>query len=86
MQLRMKRRTPGKAGFPRPKNPKRKTQANIAISITFLIPNFFMQNGMRRMQRVSEIWLMEIRALEFLTAKVSARAGSAAKEPRNALA
>ena len=86
MQLRMKRMTPGMAGLPAPKKPKRKTQANMAMSITFLMPNFFMQTGISRMQRVSESWLMAIRALEFLTAKVSARAGSAPKEPRKVLA
>ena len=86
MQLSMNSRTPGMAGLPRPKKPKRNTQANIAISITFLMPNFFIQNGISRMHKVSEAWLMAIRALEFLTAKVSARDGSAANDPRKVLA
>jgi hypothetical protein len=45
-----------------------------------------MKNGIRRMQRVSEIWEMDIRAFEFLTAKASANSGFLAKEPRKALA
>ena len=56
------------------------------MSITFLMPNFFMKKGIRRMQRVSEAWEMAMRALEFFTAKVSARVGSDAKEPRKVLA
>ena len=86
MQLSTNRRTPGMAGLPIPKKAKRSTQANMEMSITFLMPNFFMKNGMRRMHRVSEAWEMAIRALEFFTAKVSARAGSAAKEPRKVFA
>ena len=73
-------------GFPRPKKPKRNTHANMAISITFLMPNFFMHIGISRMHRVSDAWLMAISALEFLTANVFARAGSAAKEPRKVFA
>ena len=30
--------TPGMAGLPKPNSPKRRTQANIAISMTILIP------------------------------------------------
>ena len=86
MQLRTNRRTPGIDGLPSPKKAKRPTQANMAMSITFLMPKRFMANGMRRMQSVSEAWEMAIRALEFLTAKVFARAGSAAKEPRKVFA
>ena len=58
----------------------------MAMSITFLMPNFFMQKGMSRMQRVSEAWEIAMRALEFFTAKESAKAGLAAKLPRKVLA
>ena len=74
------------SGEPRPKNPNLNTHANMAINITFFIPNFFMKKGIRRMQRVSEAWDMESKALEFFTAKVPAREGSAAKEPRKVFA
>ena len=86
MQLRMNSSTPGMDGWPRPKKPKRNTQASIAISMTFLMPKRFMKNGMSRMQSVSEACEMAIRALECLTAKVPASAGSEAKEPRKVLA
>ena len=86
MQLSTKSSTPGMAGLPIPKKAKRPTQANMAMSITFLMPNFFMANGMRRMQSVSEAWEMAMSALEFLTANESAKAGLAAKEPRKVLA
>ena len=86
MQLSTKSSTPGISGLPSPKKPKRNTQANIAMSITFFMPNLFIQNGMSSMQRVSEIWLMEIRALEFFTAKVFAKAGFSPKELRKVFA
>ena len=85
MQLRMKSHTP-LPGLPRPKKPKRITQANIAMSITFLIPNFFMNIGMSRMQRVSEIWLIEIRALALLAPQVSAKRGLSLNEVMKVLA
>ena len=37
-QERMNNMTPGNAGLPKPKKPKRSTQANMAMSITCLIP------------------------------------------------
>ena len=86
MQLRIKSSTPGIAGSPAPKSPKRNTQANIEMSMTFLMPNLFMKKGMSRMHSVSEACEMDIRALEFLTAKVSASSGLAAKERRKVLA
>ena len=58
----------------------------MAMSITFLMPNLRMAKGMSRIQRVSEACEMAISALEFFTAKVFARDGSAAKEPRKVLA
>ena len=39
---------------PMPKNPKRSTQANMAMSITRLIPNRFRKKGINRMQSASE--------------------------------
>ena len=72
------------SGDPAPKKPKRKTQANIAINMTFLIPNFFMKKGIRRIHRVSEACEIEIRALEFLTANESGE--TLWKDPRNKLA
>ena len=86
MQLRTNSSTPGIAGLPRPKKPKRPTQENIAMSITFLMPNFFIQNGMRRMQRVSDACEIAMRALEFFTAKESTYAGLDAKLPRKVFA
>ena len=86
MQLSTKSSTPGQAGFPAPNRPKRNTQANIAISITFLMPNFFIAKGISRIQSVSEAWLIAISALEFFTANVFARAGFSAKEPRKVFA
>ena len=86
MQLRMNRSTPGMSGEPSPKNPNRNTHANMAISITFLIPNLFIKNGIRSMHSVSESWEIDISALEFLTAKVSAYSGFSPKEPRKVLA
>ena len=76
----------GKSGVPRPKKPNLNTHANIDISITTLMPNLFMKKGISRMQRVSDACEMDISALEFLTAKVPARLGSSANEPRNRFA
>src|SRR5690606_41992168 len=41
-------------GFPTPNNPKRKNQANIAINITFLIPNRFKKNGINKDRKSDE--------------------------------
>ena len=75
----MKSHTPG-PGFPRPKKPKRNTQANIAMSITFLMPNFFMKNGISRMQRVSEICPREMMTLALLTPQAVAKRGLSLKD------
>ena len=71
MQLSTKSHTPP-PGLPRPKKAKRNTHENIAMSITRLMPNLFMKKGIRRMQRVSDIWLSEIRALALLAPQVLA--------------
>ena len=78
MQERTNIHTPG-PGLPAPKRPKRNTQANIAMSITFLMPKNFIAKGMRRMQRVSEICEMEMRALAFCAPQVSANSGISLK-------
>ena len=69
-----------------PKKPNLNTQANIAMSITFLMPNFFMKNGIRRMHSVSDIWLREIRALALRAPHASAYSGFPANEEMNELA
>ena len=51
----MNHMTPGNSGLPIPKNPNLKTHANIAINITFLMPNFFIKKGMSRIHNVSDI-------------------------------
>ncbi|CUQ60492.1 Uncharacterised protein [Segatella copri] len=38
MHERIKKVTPGNAGLPNPKKPNRKTHANMAMSITTLMP------------------------------------------------
>jgi simple sugar transport system ATP-binding protein len=48
---------------PKPNNPKLNTHANMAIIITFFIPNFFRQKGISSMQQVSLICDNDIRIL-----------------------
>ena len=85
MQLRMNIQTPP-PGLPAPKKPKRKTHANMAMSMTFLMPNFFMKKGIRRMQRVSETWLSDMRALALLAPHALANAGLSLNEVMKVLA
>ena len=85
MQLSTNIQTPP-PGLPAPKKPKRNTQANIAISITFLMPNFFMAKGISRMQSVSEIWLREISALALLAPQAFAKRGFSLNEVIKVLA
>ena len=67
------------AGFPKPNNPNRKTQAIMLNNITFLMPNFLRKNGMVRMNSVSEIWEMDMMMAGYLTASKSWNAGIFAK-------
>ena len=53
MHDRISSHTPDGAVLPRPKKPKRITQANIAMSITPLMPNLRRHTGMSRMHRAS---------------------------------
>ena len=85
MQLSTNSHTP-LPGLPRPKKPKRNTHANMAISITFLMPNLPRNSGMSSMQSVSESWLSEIRALALRAPQVSAYAGISWKEVMKVLA
>ena len=86
MQERMKSVTPGKAGSPMPKKPKRSTQATMAMSITFLMPNLFIANGMRRMQSVSETCPMEISTLALAAPQEPANRGLSLNEVMKVLA
>ena len=54
--------TPG-PGFPSPNNPKRSTHANMAISITRLIPKCFNTNGINKIHNVSDTCDKDINAL-----------------------
>ena len=56
-------------GSPNAKNPKRNTQASIEISITCLIPNRFKKKGIAKINKVSEIWGMDIIIVEYFTTK-----------------
>ena len=73
-------------GFPTPKKPKRNTHANIAMSITFLIPKRFKKNGIARIHNASQICEIEINMLECCTAKVEEYSCIASKLPKNGLA
>ena len=64
MHDRMNIHTP-EAGLPAPKNPKRNTHANMAMSITPFMPKRFRHTGMSRMQSVSLICEREMSALAF---------------------
>ena len=64
--------TPGNAGSPKPKNPKRPTQANIAISITTFMPNRFRKNGMSNMHNASAIYDSDTNMVALLAANESA--------------
>jgi len=57
-------------GLPVPNKPKRSTQANILMSITFLIPKRFKKKGISRMQSVSDICDKDIKILACSTPKV----------------
>ena len=85
MQLSMNIQTPP-PGLPAPKKPNLNTQANIAMSITFLMPNLFMQIGMRSMQSVSEICEMEMRALALFAPQLSAYPAMSLNEEMKVLA
>ena len=74
------------AGLPIPKKAKRSTQANIASSMTFLIPKRFRKNGISRIQTASQIWEIETSIVLCFTAKVSTNSGAAEKLPRNGVA
>ena len=73
-------------GLPHPNKAKRTTHANMAISITFLIPHCFKQNGISKIQNVSESWDMDINTLACRTPNVSAYSGTEAKLLINGLA
>ena len=73
-------------GLPNPNKPKRKTQAIIAISITFFIPNRPKKKGISKIQQVSLICESEISKLACCTPKVSAYSGIALKLVINGLA
>ena len=77
--------TPG-PGLPNAKNPKRNTHANIAMSITRLMPKRPKKNGINKMQNVSLICDMEIRILACCTPNVSAYSGMPPKEKMKGLA
>ena len=51
----MNRITPGISGLPKPKKPKRNTQANIDLSITILIPKRFRKKGIIKIHNASLI-------------------------------
>ena len=70
------------AGSPYASNPKRNTHANIDISITCLIPNRFRKNGMVRMNKVSDIWEIDIMMVEYFTTNESAYSGNRLKSSR----
>src|SRR5574344_669447 len=82
---RMNSQTPP-PGLPMPKKPKRSTHANIAMSITFLMPNFFKKKGINKIHKVSEICDREISILECCTPKVSAYSFTEAKLLMNGFA
>ena len=71
--------TPGIAGLPMPKKPKRNTHANIDISITILMPKRFKKNGIIRMLSASLICEIDVSSVALLAAKVSAKVGSPLK-------
>ena len=73
-------------GLPAPKRPKRRTHANIAMSITLLMPKIFIATGMRRMPRVSDICEIEMRALALRAPHVSANSGTSLKCEMNGFA
>src|SRR5690606_950788 len=73
-------------GFPVANNPNRNTQANIAINITFLIPNRFKKNGISNIHNISEICDNEIKALAFLAPQLLANSGISLKLLINGLA
>ena len=67
-----KSNTPGIAGLPMPKKPKRNTHANIDISITILMPKRFKKKGIIRMHKASLICEMEVSSVALLAANVDA--------------
>lgn len=73
-------------GLPNAKNPKRNTHANIAMSITRLMPKRPKKNGINKIQNVSLICDMEIRILACCTPNVSAYSGIPPKEKMKGLA
>ena len=77
MQERTNIHTP-EPGLPAPNRPNLKTHANMARSITLLIPNFI-AIGIRRMQRVSESWESDMRAFAFCAPQVLAYSGISLK-------
>ena len=60
MHERMNSITPGIVGLPIPKSPNLSTHANMAISITTLIPKRLRKIGMSRMQNASLICEMDV--------------------------
>ena len=69
-----------------PKSAKRSTHANIAINITYFIPNRFRKKGISNMQSVSEICDSEIRALAWLAPNEEAKSGISLNEEINGFA
>ena len=66
---------PKPVGLPAPRKAKRKAHAPKAMSITFLIPNFFKKKGIKRMHKVSDICEMDDKNTLFFTAKALAYSG-----------
>ena len=79
IQDKIKSITPGIAGLPTPKNPKRKTHANSDINITILIPKRFKKNGIINIQSASLICDIEVKSVALLAAKVSENSGTPLK-------
>ena len=59
-------------GSPTANSPNLRNHENIAISITFFIPNLFKQKGISKIQSVSETCERDIKALALLAPQESA--------------
>ena len=73
-------------GSPAPNNPNLSIHANMAIIITFFIPNLLRQKGMRRIQHVSLICDREMRILACCAPNVSAYSATSLNDVINGLA
>ena len=77
--------TPGKPGSPIANRPKRRNHANMLISITLLMPNFFRKNGIARIKSVSLICESESNMLGYFTTKLCSNSGIIPKPEMNGL-